>query len=374
MNLPVFVSDILKTLEAAGYPAYLVGGPVRDLVMGKQPGDWDITSAATPETVQSLFPKTVPTGLKHGTVTVVSDGKHIEVTTFRRDGAYTDHRRPEQVDFVTDLCEDLARRDFTINAMALDLRGALTDPFGGQTDIAAELIRCVGEPETRFEEDALRMFRALRFSAQLGFTIDPATLAASKAKSHLAAHLSAERVRDEVEKILMSPRPEVLAEVITVGLLTNYLTSQAPERWAQRSLQGLDRLGRWAAFAAYGADIQAFRLDGNTTTIASTAAVLAADLPCDPVALKRLLAQYGVASVRCAAELSDSVDALERVFISGDPYALDALAISGADLIAAGHAPGPDLGVLLSQLLDHVIQFPADNQREILLKKAEELS
>ncbi|MCL2564171.1 MAG: hypothetical protein FWE08_09105, partial [Oscillospiraceae bacterium] len=143
-GLPPFVRTVLETLESSGHPAYLAGGPVRDIVMGKVPQDWDIATAAAPEVVQGLFAKTVPTGIRHGTVTVVMDGQcrmkgagHVEVTTFRRDGAYADHRRPERVDFVTDLQEDLARRDFTMNAMALDLRGVLIDPFGGRIDIEA---------------------------------------------------------------------------------------------------------------------------------------------------------------------------------------------------------------------------------------------
>ena len=164
---------ILKTLEGAGFAACFVGGCVRDTLLGRPVHDWDVTTSALPEEIMALFPRCIPTGIKHGTVTVLLRGESFEVTTFRRDGAYHDGRHPDGVVFVPNLTEDLARRDFTINAMAMHLDGRITDCFDGKADLKRGIIRCVGDPERRFREDALRMLRAWRFSAQLGFAIDP---------------------------------------------------------------------------------------------------------------------------------------------------------------------------------------------------------
>ena len=387
-TLPPFVRTILQTLETAGHAAYLVGGPVRNIVMGTPPEDWDIATDATPDTVQILFPKTIPTGLRHGTVTVVTDGGRAEVTTFRRDGTYTDHRRPEQVNFVTGLEEDLARRDFTINAMALDLRGVLTDPFDGKADIAAGRIRAVGDPAIRFTEDALRMFRAFRFSAQLGFVIDSAIMTAIRAKNHLAQHLSAERVRDELEKILLSDLPERLAEFFVSDLLTGYAASGHPPPLLQQIGQvPAQKHLRWTAFAAILAEggaiaspeafLKALRLDNKTISIAATGATLAPRLSTDAVKLKRLLAHHGEKPLICAAAVAalfgtPSVpDTLNTIRHSGDCYSLETLAITGADLIAANlAAPGPALGTVLARLLDHVIMHPSENKRDTLLALA----
>ena len=170
---------MLEALEAAGCEAWCVGGCVRDLRLGRTPGDWDVTTNALPEQTLALFKdRAIPTGLQHGTVTVRTPERAVEITTFRRDGDYRDHRRPEQVTFTTSLEEDLSRRDFTVNAMAMDLRGTFQDPFGGTVDLEAGILRCVGEPERRFREDALRVMRGMRFSAVLGFELEEETAAA----------------------------------------------------------------------------------------------------------------------------------------------------------------------------------------------------
>ena len=198
---------IIKTLEDAGFEARYVGGCVRDTLLGRPVHDWDIASQALPEDVLRLFPRCVPTGLQHGTVTVLLDGTSAEVTTYRLDGAYHDSRHPDGVRFVRSLADDLARRDFTINAMAMDLSGSITDLFGGREDLARGVIRCVGDAETRFREDALRMLRARRFAAQLGFALEAGTEAAIGRCAGLCAALSRERVREEAEKTLLSDRP-----------------------------------------------------------------------------------------------------------------------------------------------------------------------
>ena len=204
MELPQKVRMLLQTLQDSGYEGYAVGGCVRDTLLGRTPHDWDICTSALPHQVQQCFAgyRMVETGLAHGTVTVVLDHEPYEITTFRVDGEYTDHRRPKEVQFVRSLREDLARRDFTVNAMACGLDGQLQDPFGGQEDLQKRIIRCVGEPSLRFEEDALRILRALRFAATLGFDIDPATLAAAREKQTLLDSIAAERVFEELDKLV----------------------------------------------------------------------------------------------------------------------------------------------------------------------------
>lgn len=202
---------IIKTLEDAGFEARYVGGCVRDTLLDRPIHDWDIASQALPEDVLRLFPHCVPTGIRHGTVTVLLDGVSAEVTTYRLDGAYHDGRHPDGVRFVRSLAEDLARRDFTINAMAMDESGAVTDLFGGREDLSRRVIRCVGEPETRFREDALRMLRAYRFAAQLGFSLDAQTQAAIQRCAPLCASLSRERYGRRRRRRFCPTGPNILA-------------------------------------------------------------------------------------------------------------------------------------------------------------------
>ncbi len=217
-TLPRQVNKIIQILQGSGYEAYAVGGCVRDLFLGKEPTDWDITTSAKPEEVKALFHHTIDTGLAHGTVTVMWDHVGYEVTTYRIDGEYEDGRHPKQVEFTSQLSADLARRDFTINAMAYNDKDGLVDLFGGQEDLERGLIRCVGNPEERFSEDALRMLRALRFSAQLGFSIDENTYAAIHALAPTIAKISKERIMAEMNKLLVSNHPEIMRDVYETGL------------------------------------------------------------------------------------------------------------------------------------------------------------
>ena len=202
-QIPMAARRVLETMEKHGFAAYLVGGCVRDLLRGKQPQDWDMTTSARPEQVMALFGgAAIPTGLQHGTVTVRAGEDSFEITTFRRDGDYGDHRHPDRVTFTDSLAEDLMRRDFTINAMALDLRGELTDLHGGRDDLAAGVIRCVGDARRRFDEDALRILRALRFAAALGFALEEETERGARAMAPLLKTVAAERVREELLKLL----------------------------------------------------------------------------------------------------------------------------------------------------------------------------
>ena len=202
--IPSQVRRVMGVLEAAGYEAYIVGGCVRDSLMGKEPHDYDVTTDCTPDKMKSLFTDfhTIETGLKHGTLTVICDHYPVEVTTYRCDGDYGDHRRPDSVTFVRELKEDLKRRDFTVNAMCMDGEGRLIDLFGGEEDLNNKIIRCVGDPEQRFEEDALRIMRAMRFASVLDHRIDERTLAAMRKKAGLLSYVSAVRIFSELKKLL----------------------------------------------------------------------------------------------------------------------------------------------------------------------------
>ena len=214
MEIPQEPGNLLRRLNECGFQAYAVGGCIRDSLLGKTPGDWDICTSALPEETEACFSdlRVVETGLKHGTVTVISSGEPYEITTFRSDGVYLDHRRPQKVDFVRTLKEDLLRRDFTINAMAAGLDGVIQDPFGGQKDLKEGVIRCVGDPEKRFSEDALRILRGLRFASRLGFSIAPETAAAMERQKNLLAYVSGERIYKELTGILMGDNAQTVLE------------------------------------------------------------------------------------------------------------------------------------------------------------------
>lgn len=216
--LPEKVKYILNRLESQGYQAYAVGGCVRDSVLGKTPSDWDITTSARPLEVKRLFSRTIDTGIQHGTVTVMLGRDGFEVTTFRIDGVYEDARHPKNVIFTPDLSEDLRRRDFTINAMAYSDREGFVDLFGGMDDLKRRVIRCVGDPLERFDEDALRMMRAVRFSAQLGFGIEENTFAAIRQMADQIGKVSAERIQTELVKLLVSDHPEQMRDLYRSGI------------------------------------------------------------------------------------------------------------------------------------------------------------
>jgi tRNA nucleotidyltransferase (CCA-adding enzyme) len=418
-GIPDFVRAVLNTLEKAGYGAWLVGGCLRDMLLGRDIHDWDVATTALGAEVLPLFPKTVETGARFGTVTVLTSGGPVEVTTLRSDGTYSDCRRPDSVRFVGDLQEDLKRRDFTVNAMAMTVEGVLSDPFDGRGDLKRRLLRCVGRAEDRFSEDALRMFRALRFSAQLGFEIEPSTMAAIKACAPLCAALSAERVREETEKILMSARPDLVFTAVSLGLFAGRIRTDGICEFpvgvqsalvmhpnmegdallvpratdASRRIAGLpyDRQLRWAAFCAVlqrcgvignaPEFLRALRLDAKAVRYCGTGAetAIASPLPEDRTGLKRLLSAIGVEASLCAAAADEVLrggSAVRRVLevaSSGECFSLGGLAVTGDDLIALGAAPGVQLGTLLKKLLAYVIEHPEDNNRDVLCAFAAEM-
>lgn len=247
-QIPLPVLSCCRTLREAGFAAHPVGGCVRDLLLGRVPGDWDVTTSAMPELVQALFSHTIPTGIKHGTITVIEGGMTIEVTTFRTESGYGDSRHPDAVSFDTDLTGDLARRDFTVNAMALGAGMEIVDPFGGQDDLEKKLIRAVGEPKVRFSEDALRILRGIRFAAQLGFDIEPETVQAMAICAHLVEKVSAERIKVEVEKTLLSSRPERIGKMVELGILDRFYSNWKPCDWENLAEAEATTVERWRAF------------------------------------------------------------------------------------------------------------------------------
>ncbi len=223
IQMPNKVRTIIRTLQEHGYEAYAVGGCVRDSLLNQAPEDWDITTSATPEEMKSLFFKTIDTGIKHGTITVLLGKETFEVTTYRIDGKYEDGRHPREVKYTRSLKEDLLRRDFTINAMAYNEKDGLVDIFGGMDDLKAKKLRCVGDAKKRLSEDALRILRGIRFSAQLGFSIETATRNAMRELSSLLKRISAERIQAEFLKILLSPRPDMLREAYLLGITKEFI-------------------------------------------------------------------------------------------------------------------------------------------------------
>ena len=387
---PKYVKQVLLGLQAREHRAYLVGGCVRDMILGIAPNDWDICTSALPEEVMEVFPSSRPTGLRHGTVTVVVGSHSVEVTTFRTDGEYSDHRRPDNISFVTDLTADLSRRDFTMNAVALSPDGLTVDPFDGIEDIRLGIVRCVGEPAVRFQEDALRMFRALRFAARLGFTIDIGTYSGIAACAPLAATLAAERVRDELEKTLLTNHTERIGEMIGLGLLNRYIIPSGKNDALNFSaLAHLQKkaLLRWTAFSVLLQergmirDVRKFllslRLDGRTVRCCAAAAEIIRLPPAeDKLGWKKLLNRYGVDSVACAAAAYGVLTGdgeYEKQFVSvlksGECFSMRRLAVSGDDLLELG-LRGPELGEMMRFLLEYVMEHPEFNKRELLLSLA----
>ena len=369
---PKYVIHILNTLERSGYEARLVGGCVRDTLLHRRPNDWDVATAAPPEAVTELFERTVPTGIRHGTVTVLYGGSACEVTTYRVEGAYSDHRRPDSVRFTSRLEEDLSRRDFTINAMAMDASLAITDPFGGREDLSRRLIRCVGDARERFTEDSLRMLRAVRFAAQLDFALDSAALEAIAGCAPLCSALSPERVAAELRAVLASRDPDMVWLMADLGLLNAWLTPREGERTHLGALPRCARLAhfcsdlsRCVSITSTDTFLRSLRMDTRSVKTCSAAAEILASGSRD---YKRLLRDYGEDAVLAAYPKSRRLRAVLR---SGECWSLASLAITGGELAALGYA-GRELGEELRRLLEHVIDCPEDNRPEILCKLASE--
>ena len=439
LTLDPGAAALLDALHAAGYAAYAVGGCVRDSLLGRTAHDWDLCTSALPQQVMELFgtEQCIPTGLQHGTVTIKYGGQLYETTTFRTEGSYTDGRHPDAVQFVPDVREDLARRDFTINAMAYNAAEGLVDPFGGQKDLQNGLLRAVGEPQQRFTEDALRILRLYRFAARFGFALDAAT---ARAARQLAPHLdciSAERIQEELAKLLAAPQPGVYLEPAVLAVVLPELTPAALEAAkpvVDACPAGEENLPvRWAALlGALGeADTRRVlkRLRCSNACIEETAALVretAGESVCrsfsedrplgwDPaaagsragdgmarfvseekapvhvpvhageVAIRQLLGRYGLCTVErlcalCAALHPQNAPACalaaqraRQLDADGVCCRVSQLAVNGRDLMAAGIPAGPALRRVLEALLDGVIRAEYPNEKPALLAAAQKI-
>jgi len=375
--LPEDVRKIIKSLEQHGHDAYIVGGCVRDSILGVKPKDWDITTSARPDDIVKIFPKTIETGIKHGTVTVLINRRGYEVTTYRIDGEYLDNRRPEQVTFTSDIIEDLSRRDFTVNAIAYNPKSGFVDPFDGQVDINRRLIRCVGIPEHRFGEDALRMLRAVRFAGQLGFEVDESALQSIKALAPNLANISAERVREELAKLLCSPNVQAIKLLETTGLIWYIIPSYKGDTNKTISLlsvcPGNENL-RLAIFFEYaGQDsfnlLRALRFDNKTTKeVSHYICMIHTIIPHDRYEIKKLMRKmphdifenllliqalfYPENTDKLSAIRHEAKDIIEK----RECFTLADLSVTGSDLIDAGILPGKAVGDKLEELLDAVMR------------------
>ena len=435
LTLDPGAAALLDALHAAGYAAYAVGGCVRDSLLGRTAHDWDLCTSALPQQVMELFgtEQCIPTGLQHGTVTIKYGGQLYETTTFRTEGSYTDGRHPDAVQFVPDVREDLARRDFTINAMAYNEAEGLVDPFGGQKDLQNGLLRAVGEPQQRFTEDALRILRLYRFAARFGFALDAAT---ARAARQLAPHLdciSAERIQEELAKLLAAPQPGVYLEPAVLAVVLPELTPAAleaakpvvdacpageenlPVRWAAllgalgeantrrvlkrlrcsnacieetailvretagQGVSGSFLLGHESGHSIARPTACGSRVPPQRTVLGETPA------HAGEVAIRRLLGRYGLCTVErlcalCAAlhpqaapDCALAAQRARQLEADGVCCRVSQLAVNGRDLMAAGIPAGPALRRVLEALLDGVIRAEYPNEKPALLAAAQKI-
>lgn len=439
IELPKHVKIIIEKLQNYGYEAFAVGGCVRDTLLGRKPQDWDITTSARPEQVKELFHRTIDTGIQHGTVTVMMEHTGYEVTTYRIDGEYEDARHPREVMFTSNLIEDLKRRDFTINAMAYNDAQGLVDAFDGIGDLEAGVIRCVGNPLDRFGEDALRMLRAVRFAAQLGFTIEEDTQKAIKELASTIGKVSAERIQVELVKLLLSAHPEEMRTVYELGLSRIFLPEfdvmmETPQRnkhhcysVGEHTIQTLqhvraDRVLRLSMLLhdvakpkcrtmdeqgqehyyhhpREGAEmakeiLKRLKFDNDTINACYKFILYHDDRP--PITernVRRAVSRIGVEAfpdlfeVKRADILGQSsyhqeeklkyIDEYQRTYEAicekAQCVQKKDLAINGRDLIAMGMKPGKELGNVLEQLFQQVLDQPELNQKEKLIELAHKI-
>jgi len=384
------ILGIISRLEYAGHEAYVVGGSLRDALLGKESSDTDLTASALPEETAALFSdmRVIPTGIKHGTVTVLTNkGTAVEITTFRTDGEYSDSRHPDSVSFTRSLPEDLARRDFTVNAMAYAPEKGIVDLFGGREDLEKRCIRCVGDPAKRFSEDALRILRAFRFSAQLGFSIEKNTLKGAIDLGDRLSVIARERVRVELFKLLSAPKPAdalMMMSPIMRRVIPEVGIDEARFKLCDELAQ--DPIVR-LAFLVFNSGNEKSVADGLRMSNADKARLLrlssgcAEDIPDSPASARRLLARFaavpedavvlmdilGLVSDR---DTSAAVSLLRGELSSSPCLTLARLAVDGKTIISEGIAEGRRVGALLDRLLCSVIDDPVLNDRESLLALA----
>ncbi|MFV0528304.1 MAG: CCA tRNA nucleotidyltransferase [Lachnospiraceae bacterium] len=400
IEIPPNARQILQVLEENGYEGYVVGGCVRDALMHRIPDDWDIATSATPQQVKALFRRTVETGISHGTITVLQKKEAYEVTTYRIDGTYEDHRHPSEVIFSTDITRDLTRRDFTINAMAYNDTAGLIDVFGGRKDLEAGIIRCVGNPRERFDEDALRVLRAVRFAAQLGFTIEPKTLEAVYEMVDTLAYVSKERVRVELCKLLLSEHPDTVRLLSATGMLRLILKRecQVTEKMLdllQSSpkdlLLRLSILLRSFSEEEVQTLLRELRFD-NVTLKKTSRLVALYDLKIEdsapgvrkavylagPELFERLLLLQTLEAAYTGDTKQETVLAHIRhiygeILRKNECISMQMLKISGRDLLALGADQGTVIGEILQSLLEEVLEDTAKNTPAYLQQRAQEM-
>ena len=398
IDLPKNVENIIERLKEHGFEGFAVGGCVRDSLLKKTPTDWDITTDALPEDMKKIFKKTFDTGIAHGTVTVLMDGVGYELTTYRIDGNYSDGRHPDSVSFSKNLSEDLCRRDFTVNAMAYSHNKGIVDLFGGRKDLQNGIIRAVGDAKKRFDEDALRMLRAVRFAAQLGFKIDDDTFAAIKEKAKLLSKVSKERIFVELNKSLCGDFAQNIKMVYTSGLyryigkefakLDENIYDFYPRKFPNKKHM------YWAAFLENIENAEAvkkilFELKSDNATRNNTYLLvkelknplpssdedirwslhrIGADLFCDYIEILK--------SDKKNVDILDKIDTIENryslILKENHAYEISMLDITGKDLMDIGISKGPKIGEVLEFLLKKVIENPLNNEKSSLLRLAKE--
>ncbi|MBR1444567.1 MAG: CCA tRNA nucleotidyltransferase [Firmicutes bacterium] len=402
MNIPEEVKEIIQTLNINGHEAYIVGGCVRDKILSKAPKDWDITTSALPEQIKSCFSHTVDTGIEHGTVTVIINKNNFEVTTYRIDGDYGDNRHPDSVKFTSDITEDLSRRDFTMNAIAYDITNdTYIDPFNGHCDIKNKIIRAVGDADTRFNEDALRMMRAIRFSAQLGFDIEEKTYLAIKKNFLLIKNISIERIRDEFLKLILSDVPEKAVLLCDTSLIDHFLPELKEVFLAESELikYSFDKLEKSIALRiaflfrkfddkAVSLILKRMRFDNNTIKEAATA-VKFYDYPLKEgyYETRKVLSMIGVKSFKAVLnirflenafnkdlieckKLDNIYDEIDDIIKRNDCFELKDLCINGEDIKKnIDGANGRVIGEYLKKALDIVMKDPTKNEKNILIEE-----
>lgn len=384
--LPNDVKTILNTLLHANYEAYVVGGAVRDVMLNKEPHDWDITTNARPEEVKCLFEKTIDTGLKHGTVTVMLNNTPYEITTYRVDGVYSDGRHPDKVVFSSQLRDDLSRRDFTINALAMDINENVVDLFDGKSDLKNGLIKTVGNADERFQEDALRMLRAIRFSAKLGFTIEENTYEAIKRNANLMANISQERITNEMVNIFNSPNPDYINHIYETGLYNSFLpemntftkTDTLLFAIAVNLTKDIDvRLA--LLFTMFDVDREQLmrRLKFSNPQIKTILTLIEdATIPLKTKAsIRKYIASRGLdfamkmldyKSIQYHASVQKEKEIMQEVVNDKTAITLRELAINGNDLLHMGYR-GATIKELLNKGYDYVLENPDKNHKEDIL-------
>lgn len=395
ISLPYSVKKIISVLEEGGFEAYAVGGCIRDSLIGRRPDDWDITCSARPEQVKALFHKTVDTGIKHGTVTVMINHVGYEVTTYRIDGEYVDGRHPKKVIFTPSLIEDLKRRDFTINAMAYSDRTGIVDIFDGAGDLQKKVIRCVGNPKERFGEDALRILRAVRFSAQLGFSIEEETTQAAEELADNLKKISRERIHAELDKLIMSKNPDRVKLLEDLKILPHifpgYICCGETAALADR-LMVCDKQHyiRWSLFITgitFEKLLESLKFDNRSMKVCNTMKKYAdAEMRADKPYVRRMAVDIGKDIFKkyylpfrkilgnVSEELLIQVEkAYDEIIESGDCLSLREMKINGNDLKEAGIAEGERVGKILNALFSRVLEDTSVNDRDKLLELAKNL-